>query len=147
MRSITGNWFEVTIRYIKSQEEGTSKKVTERYAIDAVSFTEAETRITEEITDNAWQDCKITSEAQAAYGEIIFSGNEEDKNWYKCKVVYINIDEHTGKKKTTKVSYLVQARSITGAIANVNDALKSALCDYEIINATKTDIVVVIERK
>lgn len=143
MKSICSTWFEVGVRYKNTEE----KSVAERYAIDAVSFTEAETRMTKEIADNAWQDCKIMSEAQAAYGEIFFSENEEDDKWYKCKVAYINIDERTGKEKSTKVSYLVQARSITGAIANMNDALKNTLCDYEIITVAKTNIVAVIERK
>ena len=44
------NWFGCSIRYEKTMENGMQKKVTERYLVDALSFTEAEARIIEEIT-------------------------------------------------------------------------------------------------
>ena len=44
------NWFECKIRYDKTQENGSIKKVTEPYLVDALSFTEAEARIIEEMT-------------------------------------------------------------------------------------------------
>lgn len=43
-------WFECKVRYDKTQENGTIKKVTEPYLVDALSFTEAEARIIEELT-------------------------------------------------------------------------------------------------
>ena len=43
-------WFECKIRYEKVMENGMNKKVTEPYLVDALSFTEAEARIIEEIT-------------------------------------------------------------------------------------------------
>ena len=43
-------WFECKIRYEKTMENGMNKKVTEPYLVDALSFTEAEARIIEEIT-------------------------------------------------------------------------------------------------
>ena len=48
MRSRTSDWFETKIRYDKTQEDGTQKKVTEQYVVDALSFTEAESSIIEE---------------------------------------------------------------------------------------------------
>ena len=44
------NWFLTKIRYEKVMENGIQKKVTEPYLVDALSFTEAEARITEEMT-------------------------------------------------------------------------------------------------
>lgn len=43
------NWFETKVRYDKTMENGSIKKVTEAYMVDALSFTEAEARISEEI--------------------------------------------------------------------------------------------------
>lgn len=48
MRSRTANWFICKIRYEKTGEDGLQKKVTETYVVDALTFTEAEARITEE---------------------------------------------------------------------------------------------------
>ena len=43
------SWFECKISYEKVLENGMQKKVTEPYLVDAISFTEAEARITEEV--------------------------------------------------------------------------------------------------
>ena len=43
-------WFQCTVKYEKTMENGQQKKVTEPYLVDAISFTEAERRIIEEIT-------------------------------------------------------------------------------------------------
>lgn len=43
-------WFECKIRYERVMENGMNKKVTEPYLVDALSFTEAEARIIEEMT-------------------------------------------------------------------------------------------------
>ena len=43
-------WFECRIRYEKVMENGMQKRVTEPYLVDALSFTEAEARIIEEMT-------------------------------------------------------------------------------------------------
>ena len=43
-------WFECKIRYEKTMDNGMNKKVTEPYLVDALSFTEAEARIIEEMT-------------------------------------------------------------------------------------------------
>ena len=50
MRSRTAIWFECKIQYEKTMEDGLQKKVTETYTIDALSFTEAEQRIMEEMS-------------------------------------------------------------------------------------------------
>ena len=49
MRSRTAKWFICKIRYEKVNEDGLQKKVTEIYVVDALSFSEAEARITEEM--------------------------------------------------------------------------------------------------
>ena len=42
-------FFEVGVRYDKTMEDGGVRKVTENYLLDAISFTEAEKRATEEM--------------------------------------------------------------------------------------------------
>ena len=50
MRSRTAQWFECKIKYEKVMEDGLQKQVVEQYAVDALSFAEAEQRITEEMS-------------------------------------------------------------------------------------------------
>ena len=45
------NWYECKVKYEKTLETGTQKKVTEAYLVDAMSFTEAENRIIEDFND------------------------------------------------------------------------------------------------
>lgn len=39
-------WFTTKVRYEKTRENGSLKTITEPYLVDALSFTEAEARIT-----------------------------------------------------------------------------------------------------
>lgn len=45
LRSRTGSWFECKVRYGKTQDDGSEKMVNELYVVDALSFTEAEASI------------------------------------------------------------------------------------------------------
>ena len=49
MRTRNSEWYEVKYQHEQTQEDGTQKKVTELYTVDALSFTEAESKITEEM--------------------------------------------------------------------------------------------------
>lgn len=49
MRTRNSEWYEVKFQHEQTQEDGTQKKVTEQYAVNALSFTEAESKITEEM--------------------------------------------------------------------------------------------------
>ena len=49
MKTKTSEWFEVKFQYEKTLENGTEKKVTELYVVDAISFSEAETTIIEKM--------------------------------------------------------------------------------------------------
>ena len=50
MKSRVSKYYEVKIQYQKMLEDGKGKKVTEQYVVEALSFTEAESRITEEMS-------------------------------------------------------------------------------------------------
>ena len=51
-------WFECKVKYEKLTENGQQKAVTEPYLVDALSFTEAEARIIEEMTPFVTGGCK-----------------------------------------------------------------------------------------
>ena len=97
MRSRTADWYETKIRYEKTMEDGAQKKVTEQYVVDALSFTEAENTIIEEMSSYISGEFKITDIKHAAYREIFFSENTNDDRWYKAKLQFITLDEKTEK--------------------------------------------------
>ena len=147
MRSITSNWFEVGIRYQKTQEDGSEKSVTEKYAIDALSFTEGESAITEEMAAYISGEFMVKSMQEASYREVFFSDKDDDDCWYKAKLQFILIDEKSNKEKRSNVTYLVQAKSMHRAINNIDEVMGKTLIDYEIIGLSKTNVYDVFEHK
>ena len=63
-------WFECKIRYEKTMENGMNKKVTEPYLVDALSFTEAEARIIEEMTPFISGEFTVSDIKRANYSEL-----------------------------------------------------------------------------
>lgn len=147
MRSRQSNWFEVGIRYQKTQEDGSEKSVTEKYAIDALSFTEGESAITEEMADYISGEFKVKSMQEASYREVFFSDKDDDDCWYKAKLQFISYDDKTNKEKRSNVTYLVQAKSMHRAINNIDEVMGKTLIDYEIIGLSKTNVYDVFEHK
>lgn len=145
MRSRTSNWFEVGIRYQKTQEDGSEKSVTEKYAIDALSFTEGESAITEEMAAYISGEFKVKSMQEASYREVFFSDKDDDDYWYKAKLQFILIDEKSNKEKRSNVTYLVQAKSMHRAISNIDKVMGKTLIDYDIVGLNKTTITDIFE--
>jgi hypothetical protein len=147
MRSRTANWFECKIRYEKTMEDGLQKKVTESYVVDALSFTEAEKRIMEEMSSYISGEFEVNDIKRAAYKEIFFSDEELADRWYKAKVQWITIDEKTEKEKRSNVSYLVQAGTLNGAVKNIDEVMSGSMIDYVIAAVSETTLMDVYEYK
>ena len=58
---MTANWFEAKVKYMKVNEDGREKKVNEAYLLDAMSYTEAESRIMHEMESVISGDYYISS--------------------------------------------------------------------------------------
>ena len=145
MRSRTSDWYETKIRYEKTMEDGMQKKITEQYVVDALSFTEAENSIIEEMSSYISGEFKITDIKHAAYHEIFFSDNMNDDKWYKTKLQFITIDEKSEKEKKTAVNYLVQASSLPMAVKQIDEVMGSTQIDYVIASVAETMIMDVYE--
>ena len=70
MRSRTSQWFEIGVRFEKKCEDGTLKKVTEQHVIEALSFTEAENRITKVANEFVSGEFTVKTEVEAPYREF-----------------------------------------------------------------------------
>ena len=147
MRSRTANWFKTKVRFEKMGEDGFNKKVTEEYVVDALSHTEAEERITEEMATFVSGEFDVKSIVPAPFKEIFFSDATDDDKWYIVKVDMITIDENTDKEKRSKITYLVQAGSCSRAIKNLEEVMGSTMIDYEIMSVNSTKFWDVFEYK
>lgn len=145
MRSRTAQWFECKVRYDKTMEDGMEKKVTELYVVDALSFSEAEKRITDEMATHASGEFAIADLKIAPYKEIFFADNDEADKWYKAKLAFVTIDEKTSKEKKTSVLYLVNAGSVGGCVKSVDEVMSTTMIDYQIMSVQETAIMDVIE--
>jgi len=147
MRSRTAEWFEVKIRYEKVMEDGLQKKITEKYTVDALSHTEAEERITEEMSAYISGEFEVKGIVPASYKEIFFSDNENDDKWYKAKLQFITIDEKTDREKRSNVYYLIQAGSFGQAVKHIDEVMGGTMIDYVIVSMAETTLMDVFEYK
>lgn len=138
-------WIETKVRFDKTMENGTVKKVTEPYLVDALSFTEAEARIIEEVTPFISGDFKVSAVKKTNIAEI-FRDDSGDK-WYKVKVNFITIDEKTAAEKRKASYILVQASDFKGAYDNFIAGMKGTMADYEIASITETALMDVYAAK
>ncbi|MDR3119068.1 MAG: DUF4494 domain-containing protein [Mediterranea sp.] len=134
-------WFECKIRYEKTMENGMSKKVTEPYLVDALSFTEAEKRIIEEITPFITGEFTVSDIKRANYSELFFSDEDSADRWFRCKIVFITLDEKSGAEKRTSTNMLVQAADLRDAVKKLDEGMKGTMADYQIGSITETMIM------
>ena len=133
------NWFTAGIRYDKVLENGQEKKVKEYYLVDALSFTEAETRVTEEMSHLINGEFNVESLKREKLTETFF--HEVGEKYYKTKVNYITLDERTGREKKQPVYMLVQASTIDDAKDRLIDGMKGTMADYVVESITETNII------
>ena len=119
-----------------------NKKVTEPYLVDALSFTEAEARIIEEMTPYICGEFSVADVGRAKFSEIFFA--EDDINasyWYKVKLGFITLDEKTGAEKKTYTNVLVQASDLRDAVKRLDEGMKGSMADYIIVSVAETPIM------
>ena len=134
-------WFEVKIRYEKVAENGMQKKVTESYLFDALSFTESEGKCIEEMTPFISGEFTVSDIKRANYSEIFFSEEESADRWFKCKLVFITLDEKSGAEKKTSTHVLVQASILRDAVKKLDEGMKGTMADYQIASVSETPIM------
>ena len=134
-------WFECKICYEKVMENGMNKKVTEPYLVDALSFTEAEARIIEEITPYISGEFTVSDIKRANYSELFPSEEDAADRWFKCKLVFITLDEKSGAEKKTSTQVLVQAADLRDAVKKLDEGMKGTMVDYQIASVAETAIM------
>ena len=145
LRSRTSTWFECKVRYEKTQEDGSEKLVNELYVVDALSFTEAEASIIDNMAVYVSGEFKVANINPANYNEIFFSDIDDDDLWFKARLAFITIDEKKDKEKRTYVNYLIQAKSIERAKRYVDEVMGKTMTDYELKSLSETKIMDVFE--
>lgn len=138
-------WIKTSVRFDKTLENGTVKKVTEPYLVDALSFTEAEARIIEEVTPYISGEFTVSAVKKSNVAEIFWS--EIGDRWYQVKVAFISIDEKTAAEKRSVSVIMVQACDFRNAIENFLAGMKGTMADFDIVSIAETNIKDVYKAK
>ena len=132
-------WFECTIKYEKQLEEGKVAKITERYLVDALTFTEAEARIIKEMKPFISGEFEVANINPQKYSELFW--NEKCDKWFKTKVNFIVLDEEKGVEKKVANYMLVQANDLKEARELLVEGMKGSQADWEIASISETKIL------
>ena len=135
------NWFLCKIKYEKTMENGQNKNVTEPYLVDALSHTEAEARIIEEMTPYISGEFTVSGIVPAKYSELFFADEEAADRWFKCKLAFLTLDEKSGAEKRTMTNVLVQAADLRDAVKKLDEGMKGSMADYLILSVAETPIM------
>lgn len=131
-------WFECKVKYHKMDNSGKERKVTEPYLVEAVSFTDAEKRIHENIIQYVSGEFAVTNISIANYSEI--HPNDNGDRWFKCKVSFVTLDEERGIEKKTNTYILVEANNLNEAYDHLEEGLRGIVSDYAIPSIAESPI-------
>lgn len=133
------SWFTVKVKYTKQLENGAFKRVSEPYLVAAMSFTDAEARIYEELGSIIRGEFVVNGIARTEFHDIFHF--EDSDYWYRCKLTYESQDADSEKAKKITQNFLVSAHSVREAYERLKESLKEMLVDFQIPAINLTPIV------
>lgn len=134
-------FFECKVRYKKTMDNGSVKKVSEPYLVEALSFTEAESRFLEEIKPYMSGEYEVNAVAKRKISELFDTRDEDADKWYKVKCVFVALDEKTGSEKKSNQIMYVKASGLRDAVRRFDKCMESTMADYEIVLVAETPIM------
>ena len=157
-------WYQVKARLDRVQENGTKKKVSELYLVQALTFGIAERVVQSELAQYSSEEIDIVAIARKNYSEIITdkfgvaskidgdarkllgqeNASSEPDKWFKCKLNFITLDERSGKEKKGAQFFLVNANTAMTAHELVDICMQNSVSDYEVEQVDETKILDVI---
>ena len=93
------NWFTVKVKYTKQLDNGTFKRVSEPYLLAAMTFTDAEARIYEELGSIIKGEFNVVGITRTEIHDIF--AYEDAYTWYKAKISYER-EELTALQRNSK---------------------------------------------
>jgi hypothetical protein len=133
------SWFTVKLKYTKQLDNGTLKRVTEPYLVAAMTFTDAEARIYEEMGNAIRGEFTVSGISRTEVHDI-FSVDGSNV-WFKCKVSYESADDDGGKAKKINQYFLTEGTSVKDACENLIENISDLMVDYKIISVAESPIL------
>lgn len=133
------NYFECRVSYDKTLESGAIKQVAESYLVEAMSFTEAEARITQQMQPYMSGEFSVSAVNRRKYEDVLL--NDDRDKLYHVKLMFITIDEKTATEKRKPSYLLVQARDIADVLSQVEILMSDSVTDYDIVSVNESRIL------
>ncbi len=145
MKTLTAKWFETTVRHEQDENEKGNRRsqTNDTLVVDAATFGEAEKLALEQVASDYPGEVEVTRMSVAPYTSILIpegEQTEQESHFYHARVVYILIDERTGRERETLSHVLAQGTDIGNARTNINETYANSLLDYEIKSIAETNI-------
>ena len=138
-------YYEVSIKFDKTQEDGLIKNVTEKYLVEAVSFTEAETRASDYIKDYVSGEYDICAIKRLKVTQLFYSSDSRADRWYSAKLSFITLDEKRGTEKKISQLVMVLAVDFDDARSSIQKGMEGTLGDWEQAQLKETNILDVVK--
>jgi hypothetical protein len=133
-------WFESKVKYHKVNENGSEGLVNESFLLDAVSYTDAESRITKQMMETViGGEFGIVNISKSRIAEVFpFDSGEF---WFKATISLVTIDEEAGREKRIKATYLLMADDIKEALERLEESLSFMVIPYVVLSIAVSPIV------
>lgn len=145
-------FFECAVKIEKLDKYGERVIKIERHVVSALSFTEAEARITKELKPEVIGEFTVKSISAKKYEEILrfpehlrtpATDSPLDK-WFEMKVNFLTAD-NKGREVKMPFLYLIQAGSVNGADAVYIYSMLGSLVAYRVEKISETKIIEVFD--
>jgi hypothetical protein len=131
-------WFECKVKYTKRLDSGKEQTVTENFLLDAVSFTDAETRIIRQMQQMVKGEFTVTDIKKSKIGEVF--PYDSGEWWFKATLSLVTIDESAGKEKKLRTMYLIMADDIKQALDRLDESLSYLVIPYVVTSLAVSNI-------
>ena len=133
-------WFECKAKYNKVSESGREQMVTENFLLDAVSFTDAETRMIRQLQQMVkGGEFSVTDIKKSRIAEVF--PYDTGEWWFKATINLVTVDEEAGKEKKMRTYYLIMADDIKEALERLDESLSYLVIPY-VVSALAVSTIV-----
>jgi len=132
------------VRYTRQLEDGNLKRVTEMFIVPAISFTDVETKLFEEMETRTKGEFSVVSIKKTNYQYVLT--NDKDSGTFYHAVVSYKIEDEESKKKI-KIDFLVETNNIDNVNDIINTVLRDSISEYKLIKVVESPVMHVLEEK
>ena len=137
-------WYECKVTHDVMIEDCV-KTLTEPYLVEALSVTEAATRITAELEGDG--DVTIEGVTRKRFQEVFLEEGEWEHPFYLTKVALTTLDEKSGTEREQTYAYLIEAEALKDAMLRLETEFRGGVSDWELLSLSKSPIVEVVTEK